>query len=451
MTGGGGLRVFRVQTDYAEPTQLAEKLAPFCGDDSVVLPGARGLSVGTVTRFSVALSSGIAVLSGRGQVLTVKGGTDDGDGSHVRVKVLEIDDESLSFWASLLSRRRSASRLPAPPPTPGAVGRPPALPAMEPAAHALAGVAKHTFFGEEARVSQDNEATVVAAAGVSGPAIDEASGGIVPHLAAPARMAGGVGRVTGKTLGYTPGHTGKVMVARKSNVPPWAAPLVTRFAAVAKAIWQRVPEDAQPAVARFGPWGAFWILGLLCGFWWAPKPTPVKDVALASVAAPVAPAAPVHAAPVPSRPIYDHCSVNFTTTPPGALVQWGDLSLGQTPLLGVTVPCGRTLVSFRLAGFEPLVATMTATLDGPVVFTQTLKRNEATLYLVSAPAGAEVRLDGKPAGSTPLSFAVPQGQPFELELEKPGYVPLKKTMRVTGQKALQLKLQPAKAKRAHPR
>jgi hypothetical protein len=80
-TGG---RLFFVQTECLGQEELADKLAPYCGDDSLALPGAGGLAVGAVTRFSVTLASGAEMLAGRGHVVSVRGGGADGTGSTAR-------------------------------------------------------------------------------------------------------------------------------------------------------------------------------------------------------------------------------------------------------------------------------------------------------------------------------------------------------------------------------
>lgn len=167
------------------------------------------------------------------------------------------------------------------------------------------------------------------------------------------------------------------MVARKSAWPPWTQTLGNSLAARRDQAWSAIPQDARPSVARYAPWAAFWVLGLLCGLWW-PNPAPVMVAAKAAVAAPalIVPNVPTPRSTV-HRQIHDHCSVRINTRPAGAMVSWGESPLGETPLQDVAVPCGRALVSVRLAGYTAIVITMTATLDGPVVFSGVLKLPES--------------------------------------------------------------------------
>jgi len=452
ITGG---RVFHVQTECYGQEELADKLAPYCGDDSLALPGARGLAVGAVTRFSVSLASGDEVLAGRGHVLSMKGGTGDGSGSTVRVKILELQDDCRLFWVSLLQRRRPTSRLPGPPAPPAAAGAapgrpPPSFTLLDPGENAFTAMVRETSFGEPGNPGAARDpvldARTVKRPSQSGqPTSETMPLPTAPQLAVPARLAGGPTRTTGKTPAYTgktPGYTGKVMVARKSPWPPWALALGASLARVRERLWQTVPEDARPAVARFGPWLTFWAVGLLCGLWWAPSGSvPVVQGEAVSAVASVAKPAPMLAVSAPHvRPLYDHCSVKLTTEPAGAMVSWGELALGETPLDNMAVPCGRALVSLRLAGFTPIVITMTATLDGPVVFSQALKRPDAQLKVFTKPSGATVFVNGSLSGTSPADLLIPENETFELRLEKSGYPPITKQLRLDGpQKSMNFK------------
>jgi hypothetical protein len=153
---------------------------------------------------------------------------------------------------------------------------------------------------------------------------------------------------------------------------------------------------------------------------------------VATVAAVSKPLPPIAIVSPRVRPLYDHCSVKLTTEPAGATASWGELALGETPLDNVTVPCGRALVSLRLSGFTPIVITMTATLDGPVVFSQALKRPDAQLKVSTQPSGANVFVNGSLSGTSPADLLVPENETFELRLEKSGYLTITKQMRLDG-------------------
>ena len=368
--GVGASRVFRVQTQCTE-AELVDKLAPYCGDDSLALPGAVGLAVGAVTRFCVTLSGGQAALSGSVQVLSLRAHSAEPERTIVRAKVLDLDDGCRPFWAALLQRRRPtrASALPAPPGAPGN-RPPPALPAMDPSENAFSGFIREASFGEEGPAGfHQDDPTVLA------PTSEADLLASVAPLATPVRLAATPTRTTGKAAAYAP-KASTIMVARKSAWPPWAQTLGKALAARRDQAWSAIPQGARPSVARYAPSTAFWVFGLLCGLWWS-NPAPVMVAAKTAVAAPAL-IVPNVTTPRPTvhRQIYDHCSVRINTQPASAMVSWGESPLGETPLQDVAVPCGRALVSVRLAGYTPIVITMTATLDGPVVFSGVMKLPE---------------------------------------------------------------------------
>lgn len=381
----GSLRSFRVQTTLPTAAPLAEALGPFCGDDSVALPLAPGLSVGTVTRFVVSLQSGQAAFRGRGQVMSVRGAAPNELGT-VRLKVLEVVDETRGFWGALLQRKRASSRMPPPPPS----GRkaPPGVPPLDPEPALWKSLVASVFYGED-----DQTPPVLVGAGAPGPedpsafdpraeaplldGRDHTPAPAAPALTAPVRMAAN-SRLTGKN----PGYVGKSMVARKSTWPPWAVAAGARVQTALAAVSAAVPQAFRPWVPRVAPWAGFWVLGLLCGLWWSPAHRETPSPASEAIGMPVAVAAvePLPLAnlpgPPPPRRVPDRCMANIITEPAGAQVFWGEAALGETPLQEATVPCGRALVSLKRDQYESVLVTVTATMDGPVTFQQKLKRTQ---------------------------------------------------------------------------
>ncbi|MCG5051706.1 MAG: PEGA domain-containing protein [Myxococcales bacterium] len=254
-----------------------------------------------------------------------------------------------------------------------------------------------------------------------------------PPLTAPARIAP---PTTAPGTGKTGRFTGKVMVARKSSWPAWLAPL-GRVAAWGR---ERVPPAARPVIARYGAGVLAWGVGVLCGLWWAPGASPPRPAPARAAATPAAGAetaaasreprlAPARVDPAPAARAT--CSVQLSTDPAGAVVVWGDETLGETPLLDTPVPCGRALVTLRKDAYEPILVTMTATPDGPVVFSTPLLRPEADVELVSEPPGAQVFVDDRLVGVTPARVALRQLETVQLRLEKTGYRPLARALRPT--------------------
>ncbi len=425
----GSLRSFRVQTTSPTAAHLSEALGPFCGDDSLALPLAPGLSVGTVTRFVVSLQGGQAVFRGRAQVLSVRAAAPDELGS-VRLKVLEVVDETRDFWGALLQRKRASSRMP--PPPPGRKLPPGTVPCLEPEPVLWASLVTSVFYGED-----DQTPPVLIGARAPGEGL----------AASPTRL-------TGKTAGYV----GKSMVARKSDWPPWALAGGAKVRSTLAAVWAMVPVESRPVVARVGPWAGFWMVGLLCGLWWSPAkmkmqsdPPAAQHMALPSVVAATAAPVDLPAPPTPRRGP-DRCMANLVTEPAGAQVFWGETALGETPLQEATVPCGRALVSLKRARYEPVLVTVTATMDGPVTFAQKLKRPQAELLITSEPAGAEVFVDDALAGKTPARLTVAQFQTTSVRVEKAGFEAVGRQVRVeAADKELRVRLQRAKARKRSKR
>lgn len=380
-----GFRMFRVQTTTSGGQALADALGPYCGDDSVALPAAVGLLAGTVSRFEVLLADGQVAFAGRGQVMALRPPAAGSMGS-VRLRVLEVTEETRGFWGALLRHRRKGSRLP--PPAAGGKAPPPP-PVAEPSPALWASLVAAVWYGDEEAVpagqgrsahgeAHDDPTTVlrVAEAGTSetrARAVAEAEAGASRELLAPARLTdSGPTRGTGKSPAYTGKPPGKVMVARKSEVPG--------IAGGAQKLWQRglalLPERHRPRVARGAPWLACWGVGVLCGLWWAKGTEPPPKTVAAPVATPTAVALPV-APVVVEAPIVapqKTCLANVQTEPTGAEVYWGEELVGRTPLEGTTVPCGRYLVMVKQPDHEPVLVNVTATLDGPVSFARTLQR-----------------------------------------------------------------------------
>ena len=109
--------------------------------------------------------------------------------------------------------------------------------------------------------------------------------------------------------------------------------------------------------------------------------------------------------------------------PVGARVWVDEVDVGAAPV-AVPVTGGRHKVRVAIDGYAPaeLSLDITAgTAPPPIRFS--LEPVTALLSVTSSPAGATVRLDGKPIGVSPISGAtVPPGR-HELRVEKAGYEP----------------------------
>lgn len=123
-------------------------------------------------------------------------------------------------------------------------------------------------------------------------------------------------------------------------------------------------------------------------------------------------------------------TLSVSSTPPGAEVYVDGALRGRTPLT-LSLPEGRYGVELRLADHEPYRATVqvrqgeTTRLD---VRLTPIPRT-GTLFLESSPQGAEVYLDGRLQGRTPLRLTLNEGT-YRVELRLPGYEPYGATVRV---------------------
>ena len=104
--------------------------------------------------------------------------------------------------------------------------------------------------------------------------------------------------------------------------------------------------------------------------------------------------------------------VRITSNPWGAKVYVNGQDTGQVTPCTLPLPDGESTVTLRLADFEEYVEKITVRANheerpAPAE----LKPIPGTVKVTSSPAGAEVRLDGKPTGEkTPCSLAVPPGE-----------------------------------------
>lgn len=120
----------------------------------------------------------------------------------------------------------------------------------------------------------------------------------------------------------------------------------------------------------------------------------------------------------------------ITSTPSGAEVYLDGALRGRTPL-SLSLPEGRYGVELRLAGHEPYRATVqvrrgeTTRLDVRL----TPVPRTGTLLLESSPAGAEVYLEGRLQGRTPLRLSLEEGT-YRVEYRLPGHEPYGATVRV---------------------
>ncbi len=140
-------------------------------------------------------------------------------------------------------------------------------------------------------------------------------------------------------------------------------------------------------------------------------------------------------------------TVTVAVSVPGAVVSFDDVDVGSAPLASpLRTAAGEHVIVARADGFEP--ARFRFRIAGGEARTLTLElvphaEGSARLRLVIGVPGAEVRVDGRSVGLSPieLPLGLPEGQ-HRIELSRPGYEPLERTVILppSGEETLQFDL-----------
>ncbi|GGN03664.1 S-layer-like protein [Thermus composti] len=131
-------------------------------------------------------------------------------------------------------------------------------------------------------------------------------------------------------------------------------------------------------------------------------------------------------------------TLSVASTPPGAEVYVDGALRGRTPL-SLRLPEGRYRLELRLEGYEPYRAEVRVPSGETVRVSARLVPlpRRGTLQLDSRPQGAEVYLDGRFLGRTPLREEVEAGR-HELRLLAPGYAEYRAQVEVRPRESLRL-------------
>jgi hypothetical protein len=118
-------------------------------------------------------------------------------------------------------------------------------------------------------------------------------------------------------------------------------------------------------------------------------------------------------------------ALQIHTVPPGATIEIEGRNAGTTTdgsLIVKDLEVGRAVpVLARLEGYEPRQSVVQPQ-DGPNPVTLELKALAATIMLDTTPTGADVEVDGKPAGTTPVTLrSIAPGHTATLTFKKAGY------------------------------
>jgi eukaryotic-like serine/threonine-protein kinase len=145
--------------------------------------------------------------------------------------------------------------------------------------------------------------------------------------------------------------------------------------------------------------------------------------------------------PLPSRP----GGLRIETDPPGAAVTLDGQGAGVSPVALLTVRPGVHMVRVAREGYAPAGLTLEVRNGEPLLPLRfVMEPLAAKLRVVSDPANAVVRVDGKAVGTTPLeALEVAPGR-HEVRLERRGYAAATQTVEGRGGQTVEvsLKLEP---------
>lgn len=127
-----------------------------------------------------------------------------------------------------------------------------------------------------------------------------------------------------------------------------------------------------------------------------------------------------------AQPIPTSGTLNINSTPQGAQVYLNGRFVGNTPLT-VRVTPGRQDVELRLAGYESYRTSLNVNPGQTLNINAALERIRpitGTLTVNSSPQGAQVYVDGRLVGNTPLSIGINPGR-ADIEIRLDGYDPFR--------------------------
>lgn len=138
--------------------------------------------------------------------------------------------------------------------------------------------------------------------------------------------------------------------------------------------------------------------------------------------------------------------VSVDSTPQGASVQVDGAAVGRTPLVDLPLPAGEYSLRLEEARHLPLEQTLQVIgRDEQQQLALELAPAWAMVTVDSLPPGASILLDGEPAGTTPATVEVLQGE-HQLILQMPAFADWQKALRIKAgadQDLGQVQLQPA--------
>ncbi len=128
-------------------------------------------------------------------------------------------------------------------------------------------------------------------------------------------------------------------------------------------------------------------------------------------------------------------TVSFVSVPAGAQVRVDGDSFGTTPTGRITLTQGNYQARFSLPGYQDAVVPFTVTPNSNQTVRATLQRRVGTLVVQANVGGAQVFIDGNPAGTIPSGSGrlavgdLPTGT-YELTVVAPGFATVVREFRI---------------------
>ena len=184
-------------------------------------------------------------------------------------------------------------------------------------------------------------------------------------------------------------------------------------------------------IRRALPYASCLLVGLFLGIAFRPDAKVAVVVGAPSVVpAPEAPAPTIAPAATEALagPTARDCVARVTTTPAGAVVFWGDVALGPSPIEHAAVPCGAATVTFHRERYAEATRTIDVERGHDAIVAERLYRPPARLVVTSSPAHARIKVNRRRFGETPRKISTMRFEHVRIEASLPGYRPWKKTV-----------------------
>ena len=453
--------VIQLVTRCESEDEFVERFARFTTETGIVVPALPHVSAGTTGRFVIRLKDQFTVMAGRCEVSEMlpmpaaPGAPAQSARILMRLRLIEMDAHSRGVHLRLLERRAerarpTAAQTPAPepprPPQPtmiralSIVRTPPPEVVPPPVPEPLPVARRHaaTLMGTAASLG-------LAAPPVPAPPVPVPT--IAPAAPVAAAATAAAATAAPAAAAATPLETEPTEVSPvprpETRVPGAALTLpanpLSEFdgADLSSFVDLMLIEKQAPSAShhldralrigrRAWPYASCVLVGLLLG------PVVRPGSTAAPVAAPppaAAPAAVAVAAPAPiAAGARRDCTAKVRTTPAGATVLWGDVSLGPSPIDGAPIPCGRASITVRRERYLDVTRTITAEPGQGAVISERLQRPPAKLIVKSSPPNAIIKLNKRSVGSAPRKLASMRYEHVRIDASLPGYRPWSQTL-----------------------